>query len=473
MQIHTFNVPGISLYSYVVADTATQTAVVIDPPRLIEPLLALIEKEKWYVQYIFETHVHADFISGAFQLQQSLEKRPPIVCSAMGGENWIPAYATIKAQIGDVFACGHMRFELLHTPGHTPEHITYLVYDLTRSALIPYAAFTGDFLFAGSVGRPDLLGSASTPALLEALYASLFSTLAPLPDSLLIYPAHGADSLCGKRLAEGGVSTLGYERKLNPYLQKIPKNEWLALFNRMPSAPALFATIKKQNLAVPALLEDLQRPKTVSYEQLIKLGSSAQCLDVRPLLVFAFGHIPGVVNLPLIPRFAYWVTQWKDPKLPLYLIVADEKQLKQALEQLALIGIENVEGIFCMDKSFCTSMADALASIACLSAAWVQHLQQQQEDHFCLIDVRFEHEYSAAHIHGSLNIPLSYLMQGVQDVPKNKPLTLMCRTGPRASCGASILRAQGFNEVSILLGGIEGWKEAEFPVEGAPIEVDL
>lgn len=467
MWIRTLNQPGIALQTHVIGDSVMQQAVVIDPPRHVQPLLDLLKLEKLSVRYIFETHVHADFISGSVELQERLKEHPPIVCSAMGGTEWIPTYATFQANQGDVFECGCMRFEALHTPGHTPEHVTWLLYDLDRSGLVPYAAFTGDFLFAGSVGRPDLLGKEKTQALLKSLHHSLYVTLVNLPDFLLIYPAHGKGSLCGKNLAESSVTTLGYERKVNPYLQQANEEEWnQIMIESMPEAPILFNTIKQQNRAAPHLMRDIPEPSPVPYQQLLHLEQSAQYIDVRPPLLFAFGHFPGFVNVPLTPQFTYWVSIWRDPTLPLFIVATDEKELKRALEQLALIGIEKIEGYFCLSHQLSEELIGSLLSIPCLSPTWVEHLLTQQQGHYCLLDVRFENERQAASIPGSIGILLPELLHNWQDVPKGMPVAVHCRTGARASFAASFLKKVGFKEVSVMLGGIEGWKEAELPLEG-------
>lgn len=467
MWIRTITLPGIALQTYVIGDSLTQQAVVIDPSRQVQPLLDLLKLEKMSVRYIFETHVHADFISGSVELQERLKEHPSIVCSSMGGVEWIPTYATAQAKQGDVLECGAMRFEALHTPGHAPEHVTWLLYDLDRSGLIPYAAFTGDCLFAGSVGRPDLLGKETTAPFLAALYKSLFSTFAALPDSLLIYPAHGRGSLCGKNLAEGTVTTLGYERKVNPYLQIESESEWKRMMmESMPKAPALFQTIKQQNRKAATIMQKLSMPSLVPYEKFLHLEQPAQCIDVRTSVVFAFGHLPGFVNVPLTPQFTYWMSVWRDPNLPLYIVATDEKELQSALEQLALIGIEKIEGYFCLDHQTSEKLIGSLIPLPCLSPTWVEHLLNQQQGHFCLLDVRFEYEREAASIRGSIGIPLQELLHDWQGIPKGMPVTVHCRTGARASLAASFLQKLGFKDVSVMLGGIEGWKDAELPLEG-------
>lgn len=467
MWIRTITTPGIALHSYVVGDSITQQAVVIDPSRDVQPILALLQHEKLQVHAILETHVHTDFISGAFELQQRLKEHPPIMCSAMAGPEWVPSYATTQVQQADVIECGHMRFEALHTPGHTPEHVTWLLYDLERSGLVPYAAFTGDCLFAGSVGRPDLLGQEALRSMLTALRQSLFVTFKPLPDSLLIYPAHGKGSLCGKHLTESGVTTLGYERMLNPYLQEGNEEAWnQEMLESLPKIPMLFSSIKTQNRSTPALMQQLPKPEAVSFQQLLHLEENVQCFDVRAPLLFAFGHVPGCINVPLTHQFAYWMTQLRNPELPLYLIATDDKELQRGMEQLALIGIENIAGYLLLDHRTAEAEIGSLIATPTLSSAWVEHLLTQQADHFCLLDVRFEHERQAACIPGSIGIPLQELLKDTQKVPKNMPITVLCRTGSRSSIAASFLQKLGFKEVSVLLGGMEAWKEAGLPIEG-------
>lgn len=476
MWIRMLSMPGIALQSYIVGDSTTGQVVVIDPPRSLQPLLLRLQQEKLRVRYILETHVHTDFISGAKELQERLMERPPIVCSGFSSvkdSKWIPFYANVRAEEGYVLNVGSMRFEALHTPGHTPEHITWVLYDLERSGLIPFAAFTGDLLFPGSVGRPDLLGKSDTPALLDALHDSLFVKLAALPDSLLIYPAHGQGTLCGKHVAESGITTLGYERKVNPYLQAENKDVWKkSVLESMTAAPLLFEQIKKQNLTGIVSAQQVLNLQELPLEQLkVKpAASTAQYLDVRLPALFAFGHLPGFVNITLTPQFLYWILLWRNPNVPLYVVASDKKELEYALEQLALIGIEKIDGYFYLDESGAKKAMDALVTIPYMTPVWAEHLRTQQNGHFCLLDVRLEKEREAARIPGSLGVSLQDLLQdpknSLEKIPKGMPIVVLCRTGSRSSCAASLLQATGIKEVSVLNDGMEAWKKEQLPVEG-------
>lgn len=473
MWIRMLSTPGIALQSYIVGDSTTGQAVVIDPPRLLQPLLLNLQQEKLQVRYILETHVHTDFISGAKELQERLKERPRIVCSGFSSikeTKWVPSYANIQADAGYVLNVGSMRFEALHTPGHTPEHITWVLYDLERSGIIPFVGFTGDLLFSGSVGRPDLLGKNNTPALLNALYDSLFVTLAALPDSLLIYPSHGSGTLCGSQVANSGLTTLGYERKLNPYLQAENKEEWKKrVLEPMKEAPCLFEQIKKQNLTGVISAQPIANLQEIPIEKLAQSEKqTAQYLDVRLPALFAFGHLPGFVNITLTPQFTYWVLLWRKPELPLYLVASDKKELERALEQLALVGIEKIDGYCYLDEQG-AKKAEKLIAIPLITPVWAENLRTQQKEHLCLLDVRSEKEREAARIPGSLGISLQDLLQdpkSLEKIPKGMPIIVLCRTGSRSSCAVSLLQAQGVKDLSVMNGGMEAWKKEQLPVEG-------
>src|SRR4051812_6051301 len=253
MFFHQRFVPGLAIASYVVGDERTKQAAVIDPTRDVDDFLQIArDNGKLNITHVLETHVHADFVSGAVELKARLNGEPRIVCSGCGGNQWTPAYADVVARDGDEVTLGSIRLRCVHTPGHTPEHVCWALYDNTRSRETPWLVFTGDFLFVGGVGRPDLLGEQKRTALAHELYDTTFRRTAPWPDFVEVFPGHGAGSLCGKAIGSRRASSIGFERRFNASLQPMPEPGWGAkLMSGMPPAPPYFARVKKIKLDRP------------------------------------------------------------------------------------------------------------------------------------------------------------------------------------------------------------------------------
>src|SRR5262245_34987712 len=309
MILHSFYLSGLAVNTYMIGDEVTRQVAIIDPTMDFEPYIRFALDHRYQITNILETHVHADFVSGSQALKRRLDGNPIIHCSSEGGPQWLPAYADKKVKTGDTIRLGSVRLQALHTPGHTPEHLIWIVYDETRSQEAPCLAFTGDLLFVGSVGRPDLLGQDEILALSHQLYHSLFVDLAALPDYVEIYPAHGAGSLCGKALSARPTSTLGYERLFNTSLKKLPVEQWVQnLLCDMPAAPAHFARLKQINGQGAEM--------SISAHDLLYL-------DVRPPEVFAQGHIRGSINIPLMAAFCNWVGTLVPGQTPLVIVAND------------------------------------------------------------------------------------------------------------------------------------------------------
>jgi len=231
--------PGLSINSYLLGDEKTKRCVVVDPTRHVFPLIVQAQQAGLDITDILETHVHADYVSGSKELKHQLNEKPCIYASGEGGEQWIPSYADVVVENGRTLNIGDLRLEAMHTPGHTPEHVIWVCYDASRSSCTPWFAFTGDCLFVGSIGRPDLLGKEEMATLAPQLYQTLFERLAPLPDFLEILPSHGQGSLCGQSLNGRATSTLGFERLFNPYFKKESQEQWISQLEQgLPPHPA-------------------------------------------------------------------------------------------------------------------------------------------------------------------------------------------------------------------------------------------
>lgn len=458
--------PGLSIHSYIIADIDTHQAAVIDPPRAIEPILKVIQSEHLHIAYILETHVHADFVSGAKELQAHLGDGCMIVCSAMGGKEWTPAYTQKAVRDGDSIRLGALRLEARHTPGHTPEHLIWIVYDESRDPKVPNAVFSGDFLLVGSIGRPDLLGESQTGPLAHQLYRSTFSKIADLPEFIQILPAHGSGSVCGKNIASAASSTLGYERHTNPLLKPDTESSWVNhILQDLPSIPGYFPSMKQLNVKGAPLQKELPVPKKLTIREIATLNSKeVMVCDVRMPKEFAAQHLTGSVNFPLRPALSSWAADLVPRKTPVYLLLKDAKDLTKVLSALRLVGIDDIRGYAIVDSAALGQVSSQLRSFRMITPAAAVAEQARRPQDYCILDVRTPAERQDAHIHNSKAMELSTLPRHLSELSKNTPIAVICRSGYRASVAASLLRRAGFEDVSNIQGGMEEWTEARLPL---------
>jgi hydroxyacylglutathione hydrolase len=441
MLLQSFHTPGLAINSYILGDANTHKAVVIDPTRDLTPYLQYALNEGLKITDIVETHVHADFVSGAKELKQQLLGKPFIHCSAMGGSEWIPHYADKQVQNGDTISLGSCRLQAIHTPGHTPEHLVWLGFDETKSLNVPCLAFTGDLLFVGSVGRPDLLGKTETKKLGEQLYHTLFSEVSHWPDFLEIFPGHGAGSLCGKGLSARPTSTLGYERLFNPYLQKRSEEEWIEEIQKgIPAAPINFKRIKTLNVQGSALNEQKGTAKILF-------------IDTRHPDAFARSHLEGALNVPWGGSFCNWVSSILDEDVPLGIIVDNETILSEVKKSLALIGFDQIAKEVVWDANIPT--CEILQTI---------NVEELPGKPGFIVDVRTPAEWEAGHVQNAHWIQLANFAENLDQIPKDQTVFVMCGSGFRGSVVASFLKNHGFRDVSIIRGGMTAWYRAKLPV---------
>jgi hydroxyacylglutathione hydrolase len=460
MFLRQITTPGLAVHTYIIADSTVKQAVVIDPVRDIEPLIGILTQEGFEVSYVLETHVHADFISGAKELQQFLGHGCVIGCSSLGGPEWIPHYAQKLIQDHDVIRIGSIRLVARHTPGHTPEHLMWVVYDERRHPKIPTALLTGDLILVGSVGRPDLLGEPAKQRLAHQLYQSLFEQLPQLPDYVELFPAHGAGSLCGKNIQARASSTLGYERLTNPTLTATNEKTWIQnLLQDQAPIPDYFQRMKQMNRQGPPLLSELQPPAHLSLAELAALNPQDVLIcDVRMPEEFAAKHLPGSVNIPLrLPSFVNWAAQVIPAGVPLYVILKDQGTLKAVLNAFYLVGLDHAHGYAILEDSF-QGTYQTFPILAPQSVA--QSLKEG-----CILDVRSEAERkSHGYVEHSLAIELGVLQKHLDELPRDTCIATLCRSGFRASIAASLLRRAGFKQVVNIEGGIEEWAQARLPL---------
>lgn len=453
--------PGLAINSYLLGDMKTKRCAVIDPARHVVPYIVQSQNSGYEITDILETHVHADFVSGARELKHQLNEKPRIYASGMGGKERIPAYADEIVKDGFELRLGDLRLKALHTPGHTPEHLIWICYDDSRSPDTPWFAFTGDCVFVGSVGRPDLLGKGETAHLARQLYHTLFNRLAFLPDFLEIFPSHGEGSLCGKSLNTRWSSTMGFERLFNPSLQRLPEEIWIKKVEEGQSpAPAYFERVKKINVNGPRLLSTL---KAINWEKDAGSPNLDQLflLDIRLPEPFAEGHLKNSINIPLSPNFAFWAGWILPEKMAIGLIVENHHLVAEVIDQLRLMGIDQDIWIIPLGSDH-SQFPSPVYSFPMME---VEELRDgMKSESIDLIDVRAPEEWNEGHVPGAQHIPLTMLESACQQLPQQRPIALICRSGHRASLAASLLEKKGYTSVINIRGGMQAWKQAGLPL---------
>lgn len=465
MFFHQRFVPGLAIYSYLVGDEKSKQCAVVDPTRDVDELLRVAQREGLRVTHVLETHVHADFVTGSREIKQRLGDAVTIHCSGLGGEEWTPPFADHVVRDGDEFTMGSLRIRALHTPGHTPEHVSWAVFDDARSKDAPWMIFTGDFLFVGDVGRPDLLGEAAREKLARQLYHSVFEVTPAYADFTEIFPAHGAGSLCGKALGSRGSSTLGYERRFNASMQKDAQAAWVArLLEGMPVAPRYFLRMKKINREGPPVLGDkLPGRRGLSPSEVAAHSKQGNIvLDVRAKEAYSAAHVPGSISIPLAANLPTWAGSVLPYDKPIVLVLSDAADLDAVVTHLIRVGFDDIVGY--LEGGFDAWENAGLASAA-LPMINVQELQRRMSagGPLTVLDVRSESEWKAGHVKGAMHIHGGLLPDRFAEVPKNKPVAVICGSAYRASIAGSLLQREGYTDVSNVAGGMTAWKNAGLP----------
>jgi hydroxyacylglutathione hydrolase len=459
-----FYLPCLAHASYIIGDEDTGTAAVVDPQRDIDQYLSFAAEHSLSIKHVFLTHLHADFIAGHLELRDRAGAVIYLGAAAKAG------YAFTPLHQGDVVEFGRVRLQALETPGHTPESISILAYDLKLSDTKPQAVLTGDTLFIGDVGRPDLRAALGWSAkdLGGMLFDSLHDKLLPLPDQCLVYPAHGAGSLCGKSISKETVSTLGEQRRLNYALQPMSKDAFIQVVTAdQPEAPAYFtydAVLNSEER--PTLDQTLARVNAMTLDDVMALQSvGAQILDTRDAGEFAAAHLVGSINIGLNGQYATWAGTVLDRTHPI-VIIADPGRESEAATRLGRIGFDHVVGYLQDGLQSLVSRPDLTVTTDRLSAPFAAELLSSSEPPLA-IDVRNPRERDQKSIAGSLSIPLNHLVERQGTLPKDRPLLVFCAGGYRSSIAASLLQSCGFPKVSEIAGGIVAWEAAKLPVQTA------
>ncbi len=463
MILETFVDPALAQVSYLVGCQQTGEALVIDPARDITPYLESAARHGLRITQAAETHIHADFVSGLRELCTETSAR--MICSAEGGAAWHYAYSMpdmLLLQDGDTWMVGNIQMQAIHTPGHTPEHMVFLFTD-TLAADLPMGIFTGDCLFVGDVGRPDLLetalGVSGAGNIGSAEQFESLEILKQLPDYLLVFPGHGAGSACGKSLGDVASSSLGYEKLFNPALQFDDVGEFSKwLLSGQPETPTYFTQMKRVNREGPALLASLHEPEELEGFILNDALIEGQVIDARTADEFNEAHVANTLNIPGVQKFPMYAGWLVDYSKPVYLI-CDPEAVRVLTRQLRSIGLDNVVGYF---PPLEVEEYDQM-----LPVVDIAEVQDLLSGGALILDVRAKSEYDEAHIPGAIHAFYGTLARQLDTLPSDRTLLVTCASGIRSQIATSLLQKHGFQNVLLIDGGMNAWQAYGLPVESS------
>ena len=452
--------PGLSQYAYAVGCQGAKRIAIIDPMRDIDVYIDFARSQGVEITDVLETHIHADYASGARELAE--RTGATLRLSAYDrGEQFEIAYPHEPVKDGDSIELGGVRLQAMHTPGHTPEHLSWLVFDVHRSPETPMAMLSGDFLFVGSLGRPDLLGPEETDALTRRLHASVQS-LASLPDSMEIHPGHGAGSMCGAGMSGRPMSTLGYERITNPMLDPtLSEDEFVErMLANLPPRPAYYTRMKELNSRGPATLGPISSGPAITAEDAKDLIEHGQLLvDLRSQTDFGRGHVPGSICIGLGKIFSTWAAWMLDPETPVIIAADSDRDAEAAVRGLVRVGLDRITGHLTggvqswIDSGLETARHEVIPS-------------KELEDRIAsgeairVLDVRTDAEWNGGHIEGAEHVPLPELPGQLDRFTGGGPVVTVCGGGYRSAIAAALLEQAGVEQVIDQLGGMAAWNRA-------------
>lgn len=436
-------------------------ACVVDPQRDVDQYLETAEKNGLKIKYIIETHLHADFVGGHRELAERTGAE--IVFSKEAGVDFPHKAVADKETI----ELGKIKLTMLATPGHTPESICVCVTDKEQSDK-PSMVLTGDTLFIGDVGRPDLVGSRgrTSQEMAGLLYDSLHGKLMKLDDDVMVYPAHGAGSLCGKNMSTERCSTIGQQRQTNYALRKMTREEFVSMMcEDLPEQPAYFGAAVEKNKAGAVPLKELAAPKAMGAKEVKELMDKGHLVvDVRSNTLYGAGHVPNSMNIGLGGQFASWAGSLIPLGTPIILIVEDKEQIDEAITRLARSGHESVVGYLDGGIYAWTKSGHDMAETPQISIDQLKEKIAEIED-LQIIDVRRKGEYEAGHVPNAKNIPLAELGRNLDKIDKNRPTAIICASGYRSSISTYILKDSGMLYVYNTIGGTNAWRNAGYEIE--------
>jgi hydroxyacylglutathione hydrolase len=454
VQIQQFFLGCLAHASYIVASEGI--AAVIDPQRDVDLYLDYARENNLRIEHIIETHLHADFVSGHHELAERTGARIYL------GEDAHATFPHTAIKNGDTLQFGNARFNFLHTPGHTIEGVCAVLTDLASPSQ-PRAVFTGDTLFVGDVGRPDLSADHTPQQLAALLYQSLHEKLLMLPDDTEIFPAHGAGSLCGRQMGSERSSTIGKQRRTNYALLARSEDEFIHLLtDSLPPRPEYFGRDVELNRQGASSINELPAPKPLLAPEVLRLQSEgAVVLDTRPAMEFAVAHVPGSMHIALSGQYASWAARILGLDHRIILVGEDADQLRESQLRLARVGIEHVDAYLEGGITGWIQSGYELDYIPQISAHELAELQEKEKDHLAILDVREPGEVETGAFENSIRIPLGQLFRHTDELDPSKLIVVHCKGGYRSSIASSILRRAGIREIANLTGGFDAWKAAD------------
>ncbi len=443
----------VSHLSYVIG--SSNEAVVIDPRRDCHVYVETAKKWAAQIKYIFETHRNEDYVIGSIELSHMTGAR--IVHGP--GLEW--EYGETSSD-GQEFGFGSLSIRALHTPGHSPESMSYALYD-SESGDRAIAVFTGDTLFVGDTGRTDFLGPEMTPVMAAKMYDSIKQRLLPLGDGAILFPAHGAGSVCGGKIGEREISTLGLERQTNEMLSLGKEDFVAAKCGEHHESPPYFKRMESYNLRGPPAQSSLPNPMALKPTEFRNQAEArSQIVDMRSAAQFGAAHVEGSYSLtPSRLSNAGWVLDYDRPIL---LVVNDNIALDFATRNLFRLGFDSIKGYLAGGMDAWCNEGLPIGQLELITVQRLKRRLESKED-ITIVDVRRQNEWDDGHIGGSMHIYLGRLPTRIEEIPKNRPITVICKTGNRSSFGASVLLRAGFEDVQNCLGGIDAWRRSGYPLE--------
>ncbi len=457
VQVERFYLGCLAHASYVVGSECV--AAVIDPQRDVDIYLEAAAQKGWKIEHIIETHVHADFVSGHRELAERTGARIYL------GEGSGAEFPHVAVKDGDELNFGNCHLKFLQTPGHTVESICILMNDASqpdRRGIL----FTGDTLFVGDVGRPDLSGTYTPQQLAAILYQSLHEKVLRLPDETQIYPAHGAGSLCGRQMSSESSSTIGKQKQTNYALMAKSSEEFVHLLtDNLSTAPEYFAQEVDLNRKGAAPISQLPAPAALSAPEVLRLQQEGTVVvDTRPASEFAAAHVPGSIHIALTGQYASWAARILGLNTKLIIVGEDADHVRESQLRLARVGLESISGYLAAGVAGWVRSGYELESIPQITAPDLAELRKQEPESVTVLDVREEAELSGGAIEGAIRIPLGKLMNRTSELDPTKLTVVHCKGGYRSSIATSILRRGGFRDIANLMGGFDAWKAAGLPV---------
>ncbi len=447
--------PGLAQVAYLVADERAAEVAVIDPRRDIDAYVQWANERRMRIVAILETHVHADFVSGARELAAATGA--PVYAGRLGGTE----FPHVPVEDGDEIRVGGLILRALWTPGHTPEHIAYLLIEPAQGSE-PLALFSGDVLFSGEIGRPDLLGPEAQELLIEQLWETVERRLKPLPDAVTVYPGHTAGSPCGKLIGDAPQTTMGQEKTFGYAFNQPDRETFIrVVMEGMPKSPAYYPTMKRVNMVGPTLLRNLPTGEPLSVSEVAaKQAAGTLLIDTRPAAMFAEAHIPGAVSVGLGPNFAIW-SGWLTPyDREVVLILGNDEHYEEARTELRRIGIDDVAGYL---EGGMAAWQAASKPVESTETIQVKDLASRLSL-YAVLDVRDRTEWEGGHIPGAMNAPAGDLAQCAA-APANGcgPVAVICGTGFRSALASSLLQQRGKHRIVNVEGGMDAWRAAGLP----------